>query len=325
MPRKVEDRAADLHPAVGIRVGAEFFHVGTGREDHVGELGGLGEKDVLDGEEVELREGLAHLVDVRIREEGILAHDVHAFDAALEGGVHDLHHREARVRGQLLPPGFFEFLADGWVLNGLVIGVDHGDQAGIAGALHVVLAAQGMQPGACFAHVPRHQGQGDEAAGIVGAVGMLGDAHAPVDDGVLRRAEGLGDQANRFGVHAADLCDAFGRVVRHARFEGFKIFRVLGHIVFVHQTLGQDGVHHGVVESDVSARFDAAVEIRLFGHLPPARVDHDDLCTRALGLLEEGGGHRVIRRGIGARDEQHLGVERIAIGGGDGAAPDALE
>ena len=75
-----------------------------------------------------------------------------------------------------------EFRADLRVLDRLVVGVDHRDQAGIGGALHVVLAAQRMQPGAGPADLAGDQRQRDQAARVVGAVDVLRDAHAPEDD-----------------------------------------------------------------------------------------------------------------------------------------------
>jgi hypothetical protein len=65
--------------------------------------------------------------------------------------------------------------------HGLVIGQEHRDQPGIRGALHVVLAAQRVQPGAGPPDMAAHQRQRDQAARIVGAVDVLADAHAPED------------------------------------------------------------------------------------------------------------------------------------------------
>ena len=82
LARRVQHLAAELHPAVGVGVGAVLLQVGGGRQDHVGELGGLGEEDVLHHEEVQRGQGLADLVDVRVGQERVLAQHVHAAHAA---------------------------------------------------------------------------------------------------------------------------------------------------------------------------------------------------------------------------------------------------
>ena len=79
-------------------------------------------------------------------------------------------------------PQRLEFRPDLRVFDRLVIRKDHRDQPGIRRALHIVLAAQRMEPGARAADLPGDQRQGDQAARVVGAVGVLRDAHAPEDD-----------------------------------------------------------------------------------------------------------------------------------------------
>src|SRR3546814_18356557 len=86
-------------------------------------------------------------------------------------------------------------------------------------SLHVVLAAQRMQPGAGPADLTGGQRQRDQAAGVVGAVDVLRDAHAPEDD----RPLGLGveprDLADRRRRDAADLFHLLRRIVREMRLE----------------------------------------------------------------------------------------------------------
>ena len=52
-------------------------------QHHVGEVGGLGEEDVLHDQAVERRERLARVVHVGVGHRRVLAHDVHAADLAL--------------------------------------------------------------------------------------------------------------------------------------------------------------------------------------------------------------------------------------------------
>ena len=89
-------------------------------------------------------------------------------------------------------------------LDRLVVGQEHRDQAGVGGALHVVLAAQRMQPGAGTADLAGDQRQRDQAARIVGAVDVLADAHAPEDDRGARARIDPRHFAQRLGRDAAD-------------------------------------------------------------------------------------------------------------------------
>ena len=64
LPGRVEHLAPALDAAVGVGVGAVLLQIGGGGQDDVGELGGLGEEDVLHREEVQRAQRLADLVDV---------------------------------------------------------------------------------------------------------------------------------------------------------------------------------------------------------------------------------------------------------------------
>ena len=91
-----------------------------------------------------------------------------------------------RTGSSSCPQSFSKAPAHVVAADRLIIRQEHRDQAGVGGALHVVLAAQRMQPRAGTADLPGDQRQRDQAARIIGAVHMLADAHAPEDDGGFR-------------------------------------------------------------------------------------------------------------------------------------------
>ncbi len=153
---------------------------------------------------LEMRQRLARVIEVGIGHRRIFAHDVHALDHVGVDRVHDLDDGEALLRIELGAPGVLEAGADLRVLDRLVIGEEHRDEAGVGGALHVVLAAQRMQPGAGPADLAGDQRQRDQAARIVGAVGVLRDAHAPEDDRRLCAREFARHGAQHIGLDAAD-------------------------------------------------------------------------------------------------------------------------
>ena len=73
----------------------------------------------------------------------------------------------------LVPQALLVARADLRIVDRLVVGEEHRDQAGVGGALYVVLAAQRMQSGARAADLAGDQRQRDQAARIVGAVSVL--------------------------------------------------------------------------------------------------------------------------------------------------------
>ena len=80
-----------------------------------------------------------------------------------------------------------------------------------------------------------------------------------------------------------------------------------------------------VVERDVGAGLELAVDVRVVGHLVGPRVHVDDRRAVAAGLLEEAGGDRVVSGRVAAGDDRDLGVHHVAVGGGDRAGADPLE
>jgi hypothetical protein len=75
-------------------------------------------------------------------------------------GIDDLYHGEPRFGVQILdPPEALELGLYVRVGDALVIGIDHGDQARIRGALDIVLAAKGVKTRAGPADLTGHQRQ----------------------------------------------------------------------------------------------------------------------------------------------------------------------
>ena len=102
-------------------------------------------------------------------------------------------------------PGRLELRADRGVGHRLVGGVEARQSARIRAALHVVLAAQRIQPGARPADVSAQQRQVGQRQGVVRAVRALADAHAPVHRRGLRAGIDARGPADVVGRHAGDL------------------------------------------------------------------------------------------------------------------------
>ena len=108
--------------------------------------GRLRQEDVLDHEMFELGERDAGVMLVGIRHGRILAHDIHRLDLVGMDRVDDLDHRQPALGIELGAPEGLHPLADLDILHREIVGEDHGDEAGIRGALDIVLPAERMQP-----------------------------------------------------------------------------------------------------------------------------------------------------------------------------------
>jgi hypothetical protein len=93
--RGLDGLATHLHQAIGVGEGAGFLRKSAGRQDHIGQVRGLGQEDVLHHHVLQAGHGLAGMVGVGVTHRRVLALHVHALDAAFLGGMHHLHHRQA--------------------------------------------------------------------------------------------------------------------------------------------------------------------------------------------------------------------------------------
>ena len=182
-----------------------------------------------------------------------------------------------------------------------------------------------MQPGAGLADVPGDRAHGDQAARVVGARRVLGDAHAPEDDPGARLAPQPRDLADRRRVDTADLRGALGRVLLDELGQLAEVGDAVADERAVDEPARDHLVQHAVVEGDVGARLDLAEDVRVVGDPFAPGVDHDQLRAAAAGLLEERGGHGVVGRRVRPREDRHVGVDDVAVGRRHGARADALE
>jgi hypothetical protein len=110
-------------------------------QEHVGVLGRLVKKEVLDDQDVELTDRLLRVVEIGLREQRVLAHHVHGPDLAGQAPLDHLgHHATGRAR-RANAPALFE-PRERVRRVALVAGQIRGDAAGVAAALDVVLPAQ---------------------------------------------------------------------------------------------------------------------------------------------------------------------------------------
>ena len=182
-----------------------------------------------------------------------------------------------------------------------------------------------MQAGAGAADLAADQRQRDQTARIVGAVGVLRDAHAPEDDGAFGARVGARHFAQRVGGNAADRRHLLRREVLDVLGEGLEALDVGLHVLLVVELLADDDVEHGVEHGHVGA----VLELH---HLPgvalkrlPARVHHHQLGAALGRLLEEGGGDRMVLGRVGADDDDEVGILALVEGRGHRRRADAFQ
>src|SRR5581483_4409527 len=249
----------------------------------------------------------------------------HALDHVVVDRIHDLDDGQALLRIEFGAPDALDLGADVRRLDRFVVGEEHRDQAGVGGALHVVLAAQGVQAGAGTADLAGDQRQRDQAARIVGAVGVLRHTHAPEDDRRLGAGEGARHLAQRVGRNAADRRHFLRHEVLDAFLELVEALDIGLDVLLVVELLGDDGIEDAVEHRHVGA----VLELQ---HAPGVALErlaariHDDEPGVALGrLLEEGGGDRVVLGRIGADDDDDVGVLALVEGRRHRARADAFQ
>ena len=324
LARRRQRRAPHLHLAVGVGDGAVLLGPAGRRQDDVRELRGLGHEQVLHDQVFEPGERRAGVVQVRVRHRGILAQDVHAADRAGMNRVHGFHDRQARPGIQRRVPQLLEGGAVLRVAYRVVIGEHHRDQSRVRGALHVVLAAQGVQAGSRAADLARGERQRDQAARVVGAVHVLGDAHAPEDHGASGRGVGAGDVADLVRRDAAQGRHRLGRERQHVRAQQLEALGVGGDVVLVEEPFADDDVEHRVQQRHVRARRESQHAVRVVAqHLAP-RVEHDQLRSALGGLLEVGRRDRVVDGRVAAGQDRDVRMRDLHERRGHRAGTDAF-
>ena len=148
-----------------VRCGIDPFMLapGGGRQDDVRRGGGLGHKDILHDDQLQLLEGLTHGGEFGVGLQRIFAHNVRGAHFAVGHAVRQLADAVAGMLRQAVnAPGFGEFLAVFRELNVLIARISVRQRAHIAGALNVVLAAYRVNADARLAEIAGQHGEAGE-------------------------------------------------------------------------------------------------------------------------------------------------------------------
>src|SRR5438128_628429 len=180
LARRLHRLVAELDAPLGVHERPGLLGEARAREHDVGVAGGLGEEEILHREALQLSEPVFGVRDVRIGDDGVLAHDVHPADPALL--LYNLRHHHPLFQREGLggdAPGARVLGADPGVLDRAVVGVDERDRAHVGGALDVVLAADRQHRRAPAADHAATEHQVEERGDEISAVRVLRQPHRP--------------------------------------------------------------------------------------------------------------------------------------------------
>ena len=163
-----------------------------------------------------------------------------------------------------------------------------------------------MQSRAGLADLAGRERQRDQAARIVGAVNVLGDAHAPEDDRRLRCRVQPRDFADGLRVDAADRRHQLRRELLHVLGERFVAGSAVADERLVDQAFLDDDVQHRVEQRHVGVGIELEVVGGVPGQIAAARVGDDQLRARFGGVLDPGRGDRMIHRRDWRRSRKSL-------------------
>ena len=314
-PGRLERLAHALHPALRVRDGPlGLAPRGRGREDDVGVLGGLRADDVLHDQEVEPLEQLARLVDVGLGLRGVLADHVQAAQLAALHAVEHLRQVPAVGRPDRGVPRRLEPRASLVVaLDVLEAGQLVRDRAHVAAALDVVLAAQGVEPGAVAPDMPAQEGEVDQAEDVVDGVVVLGDAERPADHGAVGTRERVRRLADRLRRNAGQALPHLERVLLDARGVLVEPGRGVPDEAAVVQARVDDLARHGVGQGDVRPDVEAepAVGPLRRGRAPRIDDHQPGAVVHALQEVVEEDGMRL--SGVRAPQENDVRLLDLAV------------
>ena len=319
LARRWHRGTAHLNLTVGVRHRTRLFGPRGGGQNDIGVVRRFRQEDVLHHKVIELCQRRPCVIDIGIRHRWVFTQDIHALDVAVVDGVDDFDDGQALLVAEVLAaPDLGKGRTDAIVRHALVVRQEHRDEARVRRALHVVLTPERVKARARPTDMTAHQRQADQAAGIVGAVDVLADAHAPEDHAGLGTRKGARHVAQNVRLDAANGRHLLRREVGQMRLHRGPVFGHRVNILRVEQVFFDNHMHDRVQHRDVSAR----LELKHMAGMPfqplPPRI-HDDQFSAALGkLLEVGRGHRMVLGRVGPDDDGHIGILDLVERGGHG-------
>ena len=220
-----------------------------------------------------------HMLGVGIGLQDVLALHVDAHEGAFDRGIEHVGNAQARLGVELDVPHRLELVAHRVARDMAIAGQFVRERAHVAGALHVILAAQRVHADAGAADIAgRHREVGDrDHRGR--ALAVLGDAEPVIDRAIAAGGELPRGFAQVFRIDAGHDGGRFRAVLRQ-RHEGGPFLELapvaaLAHEGFVHQALGDDDMRQRGEHGDIGAGHQRQSAAPSCAGLPPFRCGAD--------------------------------------------------
>ena len=288
----------------------------------MGQLGGLVDEQVLHHDQFHAAQRGHHVHRVGVALGDVFALYEDALEVAVDGVVEHVGDAQARLGLDGVAPQRLEHRAGGVVADVAVAGQFVRERPHVAAALHVVLAAQRVHAHTVAAEVAGGHGEVGHAHHHRAALAVLGDAEAVVDGGVRGGGVQAGGGTHLGGGHAGVQLHRLGAVLGAADELGpvgeVGGFAALADEAFVDEAFGDDDVRHRVDDGDVGAgaQLQEVIGLHVRGahQVDAARVDHDELRAVAQAALHPRCEHRVGVGGVGADEQDEVGMlDRLEV------------
>jgi hypothetical protein len=178
--------------------------------------------------------------------------------------------------GTEAPPGLGEARPHGGLGDRLIARQDVGQRAHVAGALHVVLSPQRIDPSAGDAQVAQQELEIRAGERVVGAARVLGDAHREQQRARPMLPEDAGSAADVGGADTGDRRRPLGCGVLHTVGEGLEALRARRDKGRIHPAAGDQHVRQRVEQRHVGARPQPQVEHGRLHDGDVAGIGHHD-------------------------------------------------
>ena len=309
-----DGRPHALDAALGVGDGALGLGPGGGRrQDDVRELGGLGQEQVLDDEEVEALEQPDRPLLVGLGLDRVLADAVDGGEVAALHRVEHARQVPAALRRDRDAPLRIELGAQRVVLDVLEPGQAIRQRAHVAATLDVVLATERVDATAVPADVSGEEHERDQGEDVVDRVVVLGDAEGPADHRARRLREGVGEFADGLGRDAGLALGVFERVRLDLGLVGLEALRGAVDELAVLQAGRDDLAGDRVRERDVGADVEPEPRIGPLRRRGPARVDRVEARAVADALEQVVEEDRVRLAGVAAPQDDQVRLFDLTV------------
>ena len=251
----------------------------------MGVVGGLVEEQVVHDDAFHRLEAGRDVMRVGVGLQDVLALDVDALERAVDGGVEHVGDAQARLRIERDAPQALVDIAGGVVGHVAIARQFVRERAHVAGALHIVLAAQRVHADARPADIAGQHGEVGDRHHRGRALAVLGDAEAVVDRAIAALGEQPCRAADFLRRHAGKLFDFLRAVLRLGN-EGRPVLELrpvaaFADEFFVEQPFGDDDMrqrrHHGDIGAGLQRQVILRLDMRRAHDVGAARIDDDQL------------------------------------------------